>query len=110
MQMNYKLKKKNTEQFKLNLQSCLCFAFGAFHINILNKQVTGFLIKKKSFISTVSDSTGSYSVLMKSAENDLQLNIKQSKYEAASEEMHSPPVSDGKNVFRIVEPPLHSDT
>lgn len=47
---------------------------------------------------------------MKSAENDPQLNIKQSKYEAASEEMHSPPVSDGKNVGGIVEPPLHSDT
>lgn len=49
-------------------------------------------------------------MLMKSAENDLQLNIKQSKYEAASEETHSPPVSGGKNVSGIVEPPLHSDT
>lgn len=49
---------------------------------------------------------------MKSAENALQLNIKQSKYEAASEETHSPRVPDGKNigVSGIVEPPLHSDT
>lgn len=43
VQMNYKLKKK---EIRLNLQSSLCFAFGAFHINKLNKPVSGFLIKK----------------------------------------------------------------